>query len=623
MLESVNYPEDIKNLSIDELTLLAEDIRKFLIENVTRTGGHLSPNLGVVELTIALHYVFDAPKDDIIWDVGHQSYVHKILTGRKNCFDRLRMKNGLKGYPCPGESTYDPIHTGHSSTSLSLAAGMARAKLIDGVKTGTIAVIGDGSFTGGMAYEALNTISHDNLPVIIILNNNGMSISHNVGGITKYFKKLQTSRSYLRFKRNLETIMLNKVPAIGKPLVGLLYGLKEGLKSIVIRKNFFEDMGISYCGPIDGHNIKKLIETFREIKDINKSIIIHVVTTKGKGYKPSEDNPGHYHGISALAVNGDASIPIEKEEDSFSKVFGKTLVSLAAGDPGIYAITAAMKTGTGLSEFADKYPGRFSDVGIAEQHAVDYAVGLSLKGKKPVVAIYSTFLQRSFDQLVHDVSIANAKVLFCLDRSGLVPGDGETHQGIFDISYLRIIPHFMIMMPASKSEFIMMLEYALGNLNSPIAIRYPKDVAVDYPEYNPQNFPILPGEGVKVTNGTDALIVSTGTLLKEALKAEKICKKNHIGIEIINLRFAKPVSYNMIDYLSKGARPVLILEEGIKSGGVSEYLAYEILLRNRNKKTDLLTIPEEFPSVGTRKELLNQYHFNSGEIVKRIENLLK
>ncbi|MGA2143127.1 MAG: 1-deoxy-D-xylulose-5-phosphate synthase, partial [Brevinematales bacterium] len=445
MLESVNYPEDLKKIKPADLSLLAGEIREFLIETVTKTGGHLSPNLGVVELTIALHYVFNAPIDDIIWDVGHQSYVHKILTGRKSCFGTLRMKNGLKGYPCPGESPFDPVHTGHSSTSLSIAAGIARAKIMSGDKSNTIAVIGDGSFTGGMAYEAINTISHDNLPVIIILNNNGMSISHNVGGITKYFKKLQISRPYLKFKRNLESIMLKRVPLIGRPLVGMLYKIKERIKSIVVRKNFFEDMGISYCGPIDGHNIKKLIETFEEIKNINKSIIIHVVTTKGKGYKPSEDNPGHYHGITGIAINGDTSIPIEKEEDSYSKVFGKTLVRLAHDDPEIFAITAAMKTGTGLKEFADLYPGRFTDVGIAEQHAVDYAVGLSLKGKKPVVAIYSTFLQRGFDQLVHDAGISKARVLFCLDRAGLVPGDGETHQGIFDISYLRMIPDFTIM----------------------------------------------------------------------------------------------------------------------------------------------------------------------------------
>jgi len=623
MLESVNFPEDLKKLNLKDLSILACEIRQFLIDNVTRTGGHLSPNLGVVELTIALHYVFDAPADDIIWDVGHQSYVHKILTGRKSCFDKLRMKNGLKGYPCPDESIYDPVHTGHSSTSLSIAAGMARAKIIKGNVSNTIAVIGDGSFTGGMAYEALNTISHDNLPVIIILNNNGMSISHNVGGITRYFKKLQTSRSYLRFKRNLESIMIRRIPMVGRPIVGLLYGLKERIKSIMIQKNFFEDMGISYCGPIDGHNIKKLIETFREIKNINKSIIIHVVTTKGKGYKPSEDNPGHFHGISGITVNGDGSIPINKEDNSYSKVFGNTLIQLAKNDPAIFAITAAMKTGTGLKEFADLYPDRFTDLGIAEQHAVDYALGLSLRGEKPVVAIYSTFLQRGFDQLIHDAGISKARILFCLDRAGLVPGDGETHQGIFDISFLRMIPHFTIMLPSCKTELCMMLEFALSNLNSPIAIRYPKDIAQDYSGYNALKYPIVIGEGIKVTDGKDAVIVSTGTLLREALKAEKACKKNNIGLEIINLRFAKPISYNILLHLAGDGRPVLIIEEGVSNGGIAEYLANEILIKNNKKKLDCITIPEEFPSVGTRKELLNQYQFTSGEIVKRIGKLLR
>lgn len=619
----MNYPQDIKKLSIQELNVLADEIRKFLIESVMKTGGHLSPNLGVVELTIALHYVFDAPRDNIIWDVGHQSYVHKILTGRKGRFPSLRMKNGLKGYPSPDESPYDPVHTGHSSTSLSIAAGIARGKILNREKTNTIAVIGDGSFTGGLAYEALNTISHDNLPVIVILNDNGMSISLNVGGITKYFKKLQTSRSYLHFKRSFESILMNRVPMIGRPLVRLFYGIKESIKSIILQKNFFEDMGISYYGPLDGHNIKKLIETFEEIKNINKSIIIHIVTMKGKGYKPSEDNPGHYHGITGVSLNGDSSIPIEKEGESYSKVFGKALMELAEKDSDIFAVTAAMKTGTGLKEFADKFPGRFTDVGIAEQHAVDYAVGLSLKGKKPVVAIYSTFLQRSFDQLIHDASIAKAKILFCLDRAGLVPGDGETHQGIFDISYLRLIPYFKIMMPSCKTELIMMLAYALKNLKSPVVIRYPKDEALDYPEYDPGSFPVVEGEGVIVKKGKDAIIVSTGTLLKEALKAEKLLKKNNVEIEIINLRFAKPISYNITEYLSQGRRPVLILEEGVWNGGVAEYLTLEILRRNNKKIVDSITLPEEFPSIGTRSELLNQYHFTSGEILKRIRSMRK
>jgi len=623
VLEQVNLPGDIKKLSLSELNQLAADIRDFLITNVTKTGGHLSPNLGVVELTIALHYVFDASHDDIIWDVGHQSYVHKILTGRKNLFDSLRKRGGLKGYPWPQESLYDPVHTGHSSTSLSIASGMAKSKQLGRISTNTIAVIGDGSFTGGLAYEALNTIAHDNLPVIVILNDNGMCISRNVGGIAKYFMKLQSSRSYFHLKKVLESVMLHKIPLVGKPVVSLLYRIKESIKSFFLKKNFFEDMGISYYGPIDGHDIKVLIETFREVKDISKPIIVHVVTKKGKGFKPSEDNPVHYHGISPISLNGDSSIPIEKEEKSYSFFFGKILCKLAQKDPSIIAITAAMKSGTGLKEFSEKFPDRFIDVGIAEQHAVDFAFGLSLKGKKPVVAIYSTFLQRGFDQLIHDIGIARAKVLFCIDRAGLVPADGETHQGIFDISYLRLVPGFTIMLPACRSEMEIMIEYAINNLNGPVAIRYPKDEATEIQEYRAGKYPIVIGEWVTVKKGKDLIIVSTGTLLKEAIKAIKSVEKNNFQIEVLNLRFAKPISYNIIEYLSGDDRPILILEEGIFVGGVSEYIALEVLRRNRRKKVEYIVIPEEYPSTGSRKELLEQYGLDATGIERKIKNLIK
>lgn len=619
MLERVNYPEDIKKLKIKELKALADDIRTFLIESVTQTGGHLSPNLGVVELTIALHAVFDCPKDEIIWDVGHQSYVHKILTGRKACFNTLRMKDGLSGYPCPEESPYDVIHAGHSSTSLSIASGIARAKLLTQDPTATIAVIGDGAFTAGIAYEAINTISHDNLPVIILLNDNGMSISKNVGGISKYLKKLQISHTYLALKRKVET--LKGIPWIGHWLIKNLYRAKEFIKSVLIRKNFFEDLGISYYGPIDGHDIKKLKETFTEIRGISKPIIIHVMTVKGRGYKPSEENPGQYHGISGVAVNGDSSIPLVKEMPSYSAVFGKTLTDMAEKDNSIFAITAAMKSGTGLKPFAERFPERFADVGIAEQHAVDHALGLSLKGFKPVVAIYSTFLQRAFDQLVNDIGIANAKVLFCLDRAGLVPGDGETHQGIFDLAYLRLIPHFTVMMPACKAELEMMLQHTLKNLNGPVCIRYPKDEALDFPEYNPYDYPLVAGEGVVLNDSPDILVVSTGTLLKDVLSIKKQLTDKNIGI--VNLRFAKPISYNMISILSKGNTPVLVLEEGIFSGGIAEALTAEILKINPNKKIESIHLPDGFPPVGTREELLDIYCLTTEKIATKINNMIR
>ncbi len=636
MLEKINKPNDLKKLNLIELEILSEEIRKFLIENVMKTGGHLSPNLGVVELTVALHYVFNCPEDDIIWDVGHQSYIHKILTGRKDRFNSLRMMDGLSGYPSPKESQYDCVHAGHSSTSLSVAAGMAKAKILKNRISDTIAIIGDGAFTGGIAYEALNNISHDNLPVIIILNDNGMSISKNVGGISRYLKKLQLSHSYLRFKHRLEKVVKTRVPLVGGYLVKIMYGIKELFKSILVRKNFFEDMGISYYGPIDGHDLKKIIEVFHEIRGINKPIIIHIVTTKGKGYKPSEDNPGKYHGISGVSINGDGSIPIEKESLSYSSVFGNALADIARVDKKVVAITAAMKSGAGLKKFAEEFPERFIDVGIAEQHAVDMAFGLSLKGIKPVVAIYSTFLQRGLDQMIHDIGIAEGKVLFCLDRAGLVPGDGETHQGIFDISYCRMIPNFTIMLPATKNEFIMMLENSIKNLNSPICIRYPKDEALDYPWYSPELYPITRGEGVIVASGSDFIIVSTGTLLGEAFEVKKnlsekkgyqtaantVRGRNSVDIEIFNLRFAKPINENILKYLSGDSRPVLILEEGIFNGGIAEYLIDEIYTRNKNKIIRSINIPDEYPSIGTRAELLNRYSLTSQKINNKILELL-
>lgn len=622
MLEKINLPEDLISLSPEDLEKLAEDIRSYLIEKVTLCGGHLSPNLGIVELTIALHKVFNCPQDDFLWDVGHQCYVHKILTGRKDQFDRLRKKDGLSGFPSPLESLYDTFHAGHSSTSLSLAAGIAKAKMLNNRDSHTIAIIGDGSFTGGMIYEALNTIGHDNLPVIIILNDNGMSISRNVGGISQYLKKLQTSQSYLHIKRRLETLLQKKLP-FGRRFVGLFYRLKELFKSTLIKRNFFEDMDICYYGPIDGHDIHKLIDTFHEIKGITKPIIIHVITTKGKGYAPSEDNPGKYHGIAGAKIPDESSPRVCKDEgEAYSEVFGKTLTEIADKDPKIFAITAAMKSGTGLNSFAEKHPSRFSDVGIAEEHAVDYAIGLSLQGYKPVVAIYSTFLQRSYDQLIHDAGIANAKILFCLDRAGLVPGDGETHQGIFDIAYGRTIPNFTLLMPSTKKEMQMMLEHSTQHLDSPIMLRYTKEEARDIPEYDPFKYPLVKGEGVSVLPGNDGLIISTGTLLRIAIEARSHLISDKYNIEVFNLRYAKPISNNNLNYFAGKKCPVLIVEEGIQTGGVAEYIAQEIRKLNSACRIDIIAIPDVFPSIGTRDELLTDFQFTSTDIVQKMKALL-
>ncbi len=619
MLEKVNYPQDLKKLSLKELQILSEDIRSFLIEKVTKTGGHLSPNLGIVELTIALHYCFDGLKDSIIWDVGHQAYVHKILTGRKDKFDSLRQYNGLSGYPDPQESNYDVFHAGHSSTSISLASGIAKAKLLTGDESYTIAVIGDGAFTGGLVYEAINTIAHENLPVIIVLNDNGMSISQNVGGISKYLYRLQEVRSYLHFKWTVEKLLRKKLSKVGDVIVKFLYRLKESVKILSIKRNFFEDLGIAYVGPMDGHNIKTLINTFEEVKQIKKPILIHVVTKKGKGYNPSEENPAKFHGISGVATNCDSSIPLKSTLPSYSEIFGKKLCELAKRDDKIFAITAAMKSGTGLTEFASLFPDRFADVGITEDHAILYASGLQKTGVKPVVAIYSTFLQRGYDQLLHDVGIGKYKILFCIDRAGLVLDDGPTHQGIFDISYLRSIPNFTIMLPATKSELEMMMEFALNNLNGPIAIRYPKDYAIDLEEYKPENYKIEIGKGVMVREGNDIIIISCGTLLKEAINVSNSLA-GKIDVGVYNLRFAKPINKEIL-YLFND-KPILIIEEGIENGGVASYLESELLKLNCKRKVEKITVGDEFPPIGKREELLDLYLLTAEKIRSKIESMI-
>jgi 1-deoxy-D-xylulose-5-phosphate synthase len=617
MLDEIRHPSDIKKLSIPELLRLADEIRKFLIDKVTKTGGHLSPNLGVVELTLALHYVFDVDSDDIIWDVGHQSYVHKILTGRKDKFDFLRKKGGISGYPNPDESKYDVFHAGHSSTSVSLASGLAKAKLLQNDESFTIAVIGDGAFTGGLVYEAINTIAHENLPVLIVLNDNGMSICESVGGISKYLRFLQTSKTYLHFKWNLEKLLKNKLSKAGVIITKFLYRIKESIKFLSRERNFFEDLGIAYVGPVDGHDLKALINAFFEIKIAKKPLLLHVVTKKGKGFLPSEENPTKFHGISGIALNGDSSIPIGFDTPGYSEVFGKKLVELAQRDEKIFAITAAMKVGTGLKEFASRFPERFCDVGIAEDHAVLFAAGLQKRGFKPVVAIYSTFLQRGFDELIHDVGIGKYKILFCLDRAGLVPDDGETHQGIFDISYLRMIPNFTILLPSCKAELEQMLEWALSNLSGPVAIRYPKCKAENFKEYDPLKFPVKRGEGVWIKEGKDFSIISTGVLLKEVLEVSKELE-GKIDIGIYNLRFAKPVGEDVILSFSDD-KPILILEEGIENGGVGEYLKSKLLMLNPKKKIELVAISDTFPSIGTREELLASYFLTAEKIRSKIE----
>lgn len=594
ILNEIFSPQDIKTLTVDKLDHLANDIRKFLIENVTQTGGHLAPNLGVVELTIALHYVFNSPEDSLIWDVGHQAYVHKILTGRKELFPSLRTKNGLSGYPSPQESIHDVVHAGHSSTSVSLGVGIATAKKMAQNPSSTIAIIGDGAFTSGMVYEALNDASWRNIPLIIILNDNKMSISENVGGIAKHLDYLRTNKNYLQLKRKIYRILDKS--RLGRLLKDTIFQTKSSIKKIIFRHHtIFDNLGVKYLGPFDGHDLRHLINLFSSVKNESGPVLLHIITQKGLGHTKSENNPINFHGISAQ----DDSIALAVPQKTRSQAFGESLIQLAEENPKIIAITAAMREGTGLAAFAKKFPDRFIDVGIAEQHAVTLAAGLAIQGYKPIVAIYSTFLQRAYDQLVHDVGIGNYPVIFCLDRAGVVPGDGKTHQGIFDIAFLRTIPNITITTPVNQKELLMLLQFAL-EFNGPFAIRYPKDTEPDLDISLP---PIELGMGFEIKNGSDTVVVLLGSLIEETLN---YLQENNLSYAVYQLRFAKPVSEKVIEYLRRFSR-IIVVEEGIQNGGVGEYLMHQLHALDPKLEVVLKNIGDTFPDTDSREGLLAQY----------------
>lgn len=606
ILPTINNPSDLKKLSLAELSLLSDEIRDFLIDNVTKTGGHLAPNLGVVELTVALHYVFDSPKDAFIWDVGHQSYVHKILTGRQDKFPTLRKKNGMSGYPSPMESEHDIVHAGHSSTSVSLGVGIATAKKIDQNNSSTVAIIGDGSFTSGMVYEALNDASWRDVPLLIVLNDNKMSISENVGGISKHLNILRTNKMYLSLKKEVSGIL--SYTKIGRWIHDLLFAIKSSIKKRFFnRQNIFENLGVHYLGPFDGHNLSQLISVFEEVKNHKTTLLLHVLTQKGRGSVDALKDPINYHGISAK----DDSISLNpKKGKSWSSIFGEIVCTLAEKNKDIIVLTAAMREGTGLINYSKQFPNRFIDVGIAEQHAVTCATGLAIQGKKPIVAIYSTFLQRAYDQVLHDVAIAQYPVIFCLDRSGLVPGDGKTHQGIFDIAYLRIIPNMIIMSPLTEKELQLMLTQALI-WEKPVAIRYPKDIA---PIWDKSTEDLILGQGIELVLGNDGVIVIFGSLLEEALMIQKLLTEYHKNYAIYHLRFAKPINDTVITYLN-AKKNIILLEEGIATGGIGEYLQNKI-----DKDTSLLikNIDNQFPNTDTREGLLKDFGFEAINLTKEI-----
>lgn len=613
-LDSMNFPEDIKKLNDNELLDLGEEIRKFLIESVSKTGGHLSSNLGVVELTLSLFKTFDIGRDKLIWDVGHQSYIHKILTGRKDGFKNLRKKDGLSGFPKRSESIYDCFQTGHSSTSISAALGMARARDIKKEKHNVIAVIGDGALTGGLAFEALNDIGFRKTKMIIVLNDNQMSIAKNVGGVSIYLNKLRMKPKYNKIKSNINT-ELSKSKG-GKVVLSNMLKLKNGLKSLVVDSMLFEDMGIKYIGPIDGHNIKLMNEVFSMAKNINGPVIVHTTTKKGKGYEFAEKSPSKFHGISPFNLeNGEVC---KTCCETYSSAFGKALNKIAKEDKDVVAITAAMPDGTGLKEFSKNFPERFFDVGIAEEHAVTLSAGMASSGLKPVFAVYSTFLQRAYDEILHDVCIQNLPVVFAIDRAGVVGEDGETHQGILDISYLSTMPNMTIVAPKSLKEVEILLRWAL-NKKTPVAIRYPKggDKLNNLPVLKEINY----GKWEVLNKGENLAIIACGKTVEFAMEALYKLKEKNINPTIINATFIKPIDEEEIKYLAENNFNIITVEDNMKQGGLGSSILNSLNNYNYKKTIKILAYEDKFIEQASVDIIYKENFLDSDGIVKTALNL--
>lgn len=617
LLSKIDNLEDLKKLNSLELKKLSKEIRKFLLDNVSVTGGHLASNLGVVELTIALHKVFNSPKDKIIWDVGHQAYTHKILTGRKERFSTLRQFNGLSGFPKCKESIHDCFETGHSSTSISAGLGMALARDLKGENHSVVSIIGDGALTGGMAFEALNHAGHSKTDFIVILNDNEMSISQNVGGLSKYLNKIRTAPTYFKVKDDVESI-LRKIPAIGDSVVKTAQKTKDTIKYFFVPGIIFEELGFTYIGPINGHNIEELIEVFDRAKRIKGPVLIHVNTKKGKGYRFAEKYPDKFHGIGPFDINTGKKTK-KSSGKTYSEIFGQTIVELAKNNPKIVAITAAMPSGTGLQLFAKEFPKRFYDVGIAEQHAVTFAAGLAANGLKPVFAVYSTFLQRGFDQIIHDVCLQNLPVVFAIDRAGIVGQDGETHHGVFDLSYLRLIPNLKVLSPKDGKELKQMLEYAFEQ-NSPIAIRYPRGIS--------ENIDTKVESAIEhaevLCRGKDLCIIAIGKMVKTAIEVSNILKKAGIECTVINARFVKPLDEKTILTEIKNVKNIVTIEDNVKKGGFGSAIM-ELLNSNQicSKIVKIFAFPDKFVEHGDTNILFKEYKLDSKSISNEIINILK
>ncbi len=611
-------PEKLKKLSIKELEGLSQDIRNFLVEKLSKTGGHLAPNLGVVELTVALHYLFNSPKDKLLWDVGHQAYVHKIITGRADQFDQLRQFKGLSGFPKRSESEHDVWETGHSSTSLSAAIGMALSRDLNKEKHRVVAIIGDGAMTGGMALEAMNHIGHEQRNLMVILNDNEMSIAPNVGAIHNYLGKLRTDNRYVKAKDELE-LLLKKIPAIGGKLAKTAEKIKDSLKYLVLNGILFEELGFTYLGPIDGHDFEELIDTLKIADKTQGPVLVHVITKKGKGYEPAELDADKFHGISPYKIES-GEVMKKEEPPSYTEIFGKTLVKIAEKDKDVVAITAAMPSGTGLNHFQQVFPERFVDVGIAEQHATTMAAGLAVDGKKPVLALYSTFLQRAYDQVIHDVVRQNLHVTFAIDRAGFVGADGETHHGVFDITYLRTLPNMTIMSPKDENEMQHMIYTAIEHCNGPVALRYPRGnglgIEMDK-EFN--SLPI--GKFDVLKEGKEVAIIAVGTMVQVAEKAAKELEALGYDIKIINARFIKPLDEELLLQLAQQEYKVVTIEEGSEQGGFGSSILEFYAKQNMNVDVNVIGIPDEFVEQGSISQLRNLVGLTAENLAEQIQKI--
>lgn len=620
-ITKINSPEDLKKLNYEDLKKLSKEIRNFLLESVSKTGGHIASNLGVVELTLAIHKVFNSPKDKIVWDVGHQAYVHKIVTGRMDKFNTLRQFNGLSGFPKYNESIHDSFETGHSSTSISAGLGMAMARDVKGDKHSVISVIGDGALTGGMAFEALNHAGHSETDFIVILNDNEMSISENVGGLSRYLNRLRTDPAYYKMKDDVENV-LSKIPAIGRSVVKTAQKAKETIKYFFVPGVLFEELGFTYIGPVNGHDIEELTEVLKRAKKMKGPVLIHTITKKGKGYKFAEKYPDKYHGISG-AFDIKTGKKIKKTEgQTYSQIFGETLLELAEENSDIVAITAAMPSGTGLSEFAEKYPKRFFDVGIAEQHAVTFAAGLASNGLRPVFAVYSTFLQRGYDQVLHDVCLQNLPVVFCIDRAGLVGQDGETHHGVFDLSYLSNIPNLKIVLPKDGNELKAAMQYAFSQ-KTPIAIRYPRGISIDLSAENNNN-DIYDEKAEVILKGKDVCLIAVGKMVATAIEVANKLKEDGIESTVINARFVKPLDEDTILSNIEEVQNIFTLEDNVSIGGFGSQIL-DMLSKNgvKNKNTRIFAFPDKFIEHGNTETLFKHYNLDAEGIYKQISSDLK